>query len=250
MPSVFAKPLLLCTLLASTSFIHAGGNPVTNTQADFIKPYRAVYDANFDFFLPLEGTAVRELQQQPNGDWLLSHTIDSSLLTLNETSHFDWLDGSPKTLEYKFQQKTLGKDKNDHLVFDWSQHQLQFSSKDRQGEYSFPSDALDKLNYQLKLRQDLIANRELPSYAVTDRHNMKNYDFEIIGTEVLQTPMGKLNALQLKRIRDADAKRQTNIWLATDWDYLLVKIHQQEKGKSIEVVMIEGELDGQPIRGL
>jgi len=243
--------LMFC-LLFTVGHTAAGGTPVTNAADDvsFIKPYRAVYDANFDFFLPIEGTAIRELQQQANGDWLLSHTIDSSLLILKENSLFQWQDGQPKTQLYEYNQKSIGKKKHDRMEFDWAQLSVYHQTKEPAGEYDIPSNTLDKLNYQLKLRQDLAANRSLPSYVVADRHHLKNYDFKVVAEEVLQTSLGKLNALQLQRVRAAGAKRQTTIWLATDWDYLLIKIKQVEKGKSLEVVMIEGQLDGKPIQGL
>jgi len=249
MQHLITKFTLLFSLLFTVGHSSAGGVPAAD-DASFIKPYRAVYDANFDFFLPLEGTAIRQLQQQKNGDWLLSHTIDSSLIILKENSLFQWQQGQPKTQIYEYNQKSIGKKKHARLKFDWTQLSVHHQSKEPAGEYDIPSNTLDKLNYQLKLRQDLAANRSLPSYAVADRHHLKNYDFKVVGEEVLETPLGKLNALQIQRVRAADAKRQTTIWLAMDWDYLLVKIKQVEKGKSLEVVMIEGQLDGKPIRGL
>jgi len=252
MPHFFSKFALLFCCLFTIGTLSAGGNPTISAADDdaFIKPYRTVYDANYDFFLPIEGTAIRELRQQENGDWLLSHTIDSSLLVLKETSLFDWQKGQPKTRVYQLQQKTIGKSRDNLLKFDWTQQLVHHQSKDPSGQYAIPPNALDKLNYQLKLRQDLVTNRSLLSYSITDRRRLKTYDFQVIGEEVLETPMGKINALQLKRVRAPDAKRQTTIWLATDWDYLLVKIKQLEKGKSLEVVMVEGELDGKPITGI
>lgn len=233
--------LMLCCVSAIET-VHA--------DSGFIKPYRAVYDANYDFFIPLKGTAVRELRQQQDGDWLLSHTIDSSLLTLKETSLFIWQHNQPKTRVYHYQQNSIGKSRDDLLEFDWDKLLVRHKTNEPAGQYKIPANTLDKLSYQLKLRQHLMTGSALPSYPVSDRHQLKYYDFDVIGNVELDTAMGKLNTLQLKRKRAADAKRQTTIWLATDWDYLLVKIHQDEKGKSFDVMMVEGVLDGQPIKGI
>lgn len=252
MPRFFVLLALTIATLVSINPAIASDNAIASHQENttFLKPYRAVYEANYDFFLPLRGTAVRELRQQENGDWLLSHTIDSSLISLKETSLFSLHNNQIRTQVYQFQQKSIGKSRDDLLEFDWQQLLVRHRTNEPAGQYPMPENTLDKLNYQLKMRQDLAANITPLKYLIADRHNMKEYDFELIGKVVLDTPMGKLNTLELKRVRDADANRQTTIWLATDWDYLLVKIHQDERNKSFDILMSEGVLDGKAITGL
>ena len=47
--------------------------------------------------------------------------------------------------------------------------------------------------------------------------------------QILQTAIGPLNTVKVERVID-DANKTVIIWLATDWDYLIVKL-QQSKGK-------------------
>ena len=215
----------------------------------FIKPYRAVYHANYDFFLPIQGTAIRELSQQEDGLWLLSHRIDASLISMEETSLFTWKNKQPKPQVYRYKQKSIGKNRNEQLEFDWDEKLVHHKTDKAPGNFPMPEGTLDKLTYQLKIRQELQAGGELPVYSVADKRKLKQYGFNIIGSVELDTPMGKLDTLKIKRDRGAAAKRETTFWLAKDWDYLFVKIHQKEKGKSYEIMMVEGELDGRAIKG-
>jgi len=252
MPSLLKKLALALACLSIIGSSFAGGNPSEETEntSDFLKPYRTIFNVNLDFFLPVKGTAIRELKRQESGQWLLSHTVDSSLLALKESSLFDWQQQQPKPQVYQLKQSSVGKKKNELLEFDWSKLQVHHTTKKPAGTLDIPANAFDKLTYQLKMRLDLLNEKEPSIYTVAEKRKLKEYRFILLGSELLDTPVGKLETVKIKRDRGADSKRQTTLWLAKDWDYLLVKIQQQEKGKNYEVVMTEGELDGTPIKGV
>jgi hypothetical protein len=100
------------------------------------------------------------------------------------------------------------------------------------------------------LRYDLQVLGKPNPYDIVDRKRLKQYRFELLGEELVETPIGKLNTVKLKRLRKEGSPRETIIWLAKDWDFLLTKIHQKENGKSYEIILSEGELAGKPITGL
>jgi len=246
MGDIISRCMLILCCVAVTNTIQAASEPLDN---HFIKPYRTVYQTNYDFFLPIQGTAIRELSQQEDGQWLLSLRIDASVVSLTETSLFAWKNEQPKPQAYSFKQQSIGKDRNEQLEFDWDEKLVHHKTDKAPGNFPIPEDTYDKLTYQLKIRQALQAGDGLSVYSVADKRKLKQYGFNIIGSVELDTPMGKLDTLQIKRDRGADSKRETTFWLAKDWDYLLVKIHQKEKGKSYEIMMVEGELDGRSIKG-
>ncbi len=251
MPSLLKKMALTLGCLSIIGSSFAGGNPSEQTRStpDLLKPYRVVYHVSYEFFLPVEGTAIRELKQQENGQWLLSHTVDASMLTLKETSLFDWQQQQPKPQTYQLEQNSVSKKKAELLAFDWRKLQVHHTTNKPAGTLDIPANTFDKLTYQLKLRQDLLNGQEPGVYTVAEKRKLKEYGFILLGSELLDTPVGKLETLKIQRDRGADSNRKTTLWLAKDWDYLLVKVKQQEKGKNYEVVMTEGELDGRPISG-
>lgn len=221
---------------------------IADTQ--FIKPYRAGYQASYRFMLPFKGTATRELTQTENGQWQLLHRVKSPMIKLEESSLFAWTENQPKPISYLYQQSGLTKKRKVSLSFDWSNMLAINSAPDEPINLKLLPGSLDKLNYQLKLRQDLSSQNKPGSYYVADRKRLKQYSFDLLGEEQLETPLGRFNTVKLKRSRGKDSSRETIFWLAKDWDYLLLKIQQKENGKSYEIVMSEGELDGTAIKGL
>jgi hypothetical protein len=231
---------LLLSYLTSQQALADAGSPI---------PYRASYQAEYNFFLPVTGTAVRELKQDSNGAWLLTNTVKSNLLTIEESSRFDWVNGRPQPVSYRFEQKSI-KNKQLWLDFDWQTLLATNTSDIKYPPYPIDVQVLDPLTYQLALRTDLVKQKPEFSYRVADKKRVDTYDFEVLGEEQLETPLGLLNTVKIIRKRDADSTRESVIWLAKDWDYLLVKIRQKERGNTFFIVMQEGELNGQPITGL
>lgn len=246
------KPLLAGFFLITMHSAFAGGTTREEPQStiNFIKPYRIVYEVKFDTFLPFEGKAIRQLKLQKDGGWKLSHSIDSGVINVRESSRFDWQNKQPKTRQYHYKQNSIGKDKDEQLKFDWVNLQAHHNTDKPPGSFAIPDNTLDKLTYQLKIRQDLAIGKEPGVYTVADKRRLKEYGFILLGEEPLDTPVGTLNTLKIKRDRGPDSKRETTLWLAKDWDYLLVKLQQQEKGKDYEVVIEKGVWDGKAIKGL
>ncbi len=232
--------LLLLSMLASA--LSAGSFT--------IKPYSTTYQAQYDFLLPFKGTATRELSKSESGEWVLAHHIKSPMIKLIETSRFNWQNNRPTPLSYQYSQSTLTNKKKVLLEFDWAKMEATNKALDEPVIIALQTNTLDKINYQLQLRKDLIEKGSMDTYSVADRKRIKEYQFETLGEELLQTAVGTLRTLKIRRARKPDAKRQTTIWLAKDWDYLVVQIQQIENSKSYTIQLAEGTLDGVTISGL
>ena len=138
-----------------------------------------------------------------------------------------------------------------------------YTRKKKRKELLLTDGYLGPVSYQLQLRNDLKTNMESLdekpvsnasplknslSYKVMSRGRIKDYQFEILGEEVINTSLGEIPTLKVQRIRK-DAKRQTIFWLAPAWNYLMVKISQQEKGgEHYEMLLDTASIDGNPIR--
>lgn len=223
--------------------------PLSN--ASEIKPYKISYLAEYTFLLPFDGIATKELARSKNGNWVLSNKVTASMFTLNESSIFKLDNSEIIPLKYEFQQNSFGKNKHTLLDFDWGNKQVAAtSSKKGNVTYELPFTTLDKLTYQLQLRNELMANKTLSEYLVADKKRLKTYKFEVLGKEIISTELGELNTIKIQRIRDKKSNRSTLIWLAEDWDYLVVQLHQTEKGKLYKIKVAQASLDGTPITGI
>ena len=241
----------LATFVAFTTFstftASAASTPA-GAGAAMPKNFVAKYEASFRG-VPI--TAVRSLKTLDNGLQELRFSADSWLASIDEFSHFRWDDsGQAVPKNYQYHRKGLGRDRRAVLSFNWAERRVTNNVQNKPWEMDLPDSALDKLSYQIQLRRDLLNGKPVLRYAVADGGKIKHYLFETAGEEVLETPIGKLHTLKIKRTREKNAKRVTYLWLAKDWDLLVVRISQQEKdGKPYEIILADAKLDGKPVTG-
>ena len=120
---------------------------------------------------------------------------------------------------------------------------------------AIPDGSMDKLGYQIKMRADLqlyysrSTRKPKLSYVIADGGRLKNYKFQILGDEYIDTPVGKLSTIKIARLRDND-KRSTIFWLAKDWQFLLVRLEQGDSGNaSFNLFLKEATMNGTQVRG-
>lgn len=220
----------------------------TAPSAPILRPkdFRAIYKAKFSGF-SIE--ASRELHTLPNKQQQLSFRASTWLAKLNETSRFSWGDlGQLIPRRYEYHRSGLGKPRDAVLDFDWARLKVVNNVQAKPWSMTIPELTLDKLSYQLQLRSDLLNGKQSLQYDIADGGRLKTYLFEMVGEEMLQTRLGKLATVKIKKIRSTGKKRTTYIWMAKNWDYLLVKLQQTENnGKTYAIHLLSAEIDGETV---
>jgi len=216
--------------------------------AQLPQPFRATYQAEIKGF---SVSAQRALKVRKDGLLELSFSARSLFAQIDESSQFNWLkDGQLQPQHYEYHRTGLGRDRHAKLSFDWPALTVTNDVQDKAWKMALPEQAQDKLSYQLQLRHDLINQHTDMRYDVADGGKLKSYGFEVLGEEVLSTPLGQLNTVKVKRLR-AHSDRQTLIWLALDWDHLIVRIqHIAKDGKDYEIRLSEAQVNGRSVKGL
>lgn len=216
-------------------------------QAELPQPFNAVYKAQYG---SLTITATRSLQKLNDDTMELRFAAKSWLARIEEVSQFNWDDqGQLVPHVYRYQRSGLGRDRKALLNFDWQTQKVVNNVQNKPWTMDLPQAALDKLSYQLQLRHDLLNDKHDMRYQIADGGRLKTYEFEILQDEVLDTPVGQLNTTKVKRIRKNN-KRITYLWLAKDWNHLVVKIQQKEKdGKHYEINLASASLNGKTVTG-
>jgi len=216
-------------------------------------PFRAVYKATSKGF-PVVAEGIRELTRLSDNSYLLTSSVDSWIASIDEQSLFTWQsDNQFLPTEYQYHRHGIGKNRDAILKFDWSIHQVLNDVQSKPWKMTIPEGAMDKLGYQIKMRADLqhhYANStQTPelSYLIADGGRVKTYNFEILGEEYIDTPVGRLNTVKIVRLRDNN-KRSTIFWLAKDWDFLLVRLQRIEPGKSFDLSLKKATLNGIDVR--
>jgi hypothetical protein len=80
------------------------------------------------------------------------------------------------------------------------------------------------------------------SYPVISKDKIREYVYEIIGQEILETSIGPIRTTKIRRVVNSNKKRETVIWLADDWEFLTVKLVHLEKGERHQLDITRGRV--------
>ncbi|MEH6627924.1 MAG: DUF3108 domain-containing protein [Motiliproteus sp.] len=235
-PQPFPALLFLARLLML--FIYTYAATASAAPLSSLTPFKAHYKATFDMGLSVDGTATRELKRQPNGRWQFSQNAKAMIATVEEQSDFSVVKQNVIPLRYSYLRKIFGKERHALLTFDWNKNQVTNNVQNKPWKLTIKPRTVDKLSYQIQLSQDLKHGKKDLQYQIADGGKIKLYRFDIIGKEQLETPLGTLETIKVRRIRSDGKKRETLIWFAQSINYMLVKLSQtDDKGKKFNLMI-------------
>lgn len=241
-----AKPLLGAALLCFALLGHAGGEPTEQPAASTpLLPSQAEYKVEAKGFTT---KASRELIPLQQGQWRLEIETRLLFFRFNEISQFQLHNERVVPLEYVREQGS--RKRNQKLVFDWQKGYADNRVKGYEWQSALSHGLLDRLSQQAQLRVDLLNGRleTEQKYQILDRERIKTYAVKKVGEERLTLDNGiSLDTVVLEQSR-IDGDRVTRIWLAPDWNYLLVKLHQNDEGEESLLTLIEAKVDGQSLQ--
>jgi hypothetical protein len=116
--------------------------------------------------------------------------------------------------------------------FDWAKHTLtqEHDGKNETTAMVLPlQDRLSFLyNYAFQSTPDLRPGKEI-KVTLTDGKGLTRFRYKVAGTELLKTPAGELETVHLVKQRENKDDKGTELWFASDRDYLPVRILVVEK---------------------
>jgi len=214
-------------------------------QEPALLPYELSYAATYN---GMDINAKRELTLE-SGQYTLRTTAKNMLSNITEHGGFI-VDNSGTIIDqnYEYKRSILGIKKTEKLTYDRKAGTAKYKSKKKKRQVALKNDQLNRLSYQIQLRRDLINGKSPLEYQVISRGRVKTYKFETQGEETLETPLGNIKAVKVKRIRK-DNDRETLLWFAPQWNYLLVQLWQREKGgEDYKIVLQQGSLNGNALK--
>lgn len=194
-------------------------------------------------------TVTHELKENDDGTNTMRFNAKSWFASVDEVSHLRVDESMTQVipLHYKYQRRVMGKDRDAELTFNWDKKTVTNNVQNTSWNMDIAQQVQDKLSYQLQLQLDLINGKEKLVYQIADGGRLKEYGFEIEGEEMLETPLGTVKTVKVKRSREKD-DRVTYAWLAKDWDYLLVRLQQEEDGDAHTIYLSKAKLNGKDIK--
>lgn len=222
-------------------------------HGDELKTYEAQYTATA---MGLSTTAYRNMTFHEDNTYLLENRLTLSVLgatvgSVTESSRFRWQDGDLTPLQYEYLQTGIS-GTTEQIAFDWQTNVAHSTVDSESWDLTLEKGYLDKLSYSTRLGQDIAASDQQEfSYQIIDGDEVEPHLYRITAQEVISTPVGNLNAVRIERIRDPGSSRRTTVWLAKDWDYLLVRLEQVNgSGRKTELSLESAVVDGIPLTGL
>lgn len=224
------------------------------THAVTLKPFEATYKTSYEKGFKLNVEAQRTLKKNSDGQWVLDFHAKNWFAEVQQTSILTLTpDNLPQPLFYRYYRSIFGQSEEEKITFNWEKNETSTTLNNKSWEMLVSNEAQDLLSFQLTLRYDLLKNPEqkLFSYPVIDQDKIKILNFRVVGEEVIQTPMGRLNAIKIESMHHSDVEAVNHlIWAAKDWDNLVLRIDPvRRKHKQEPVILIKGSLNGTSIRG-
>lgn len=226
----------LLATIGSINIAHAADSPKT-----FDTEYKAkLYGFNI--------TVTNRLTKTGDNKYDLLFKAESMIGSVTETTSMLWnaKQQSVTPLHYVYKRRGLGKNRDAELLFDWNKKTVTNNVQKTTWNMDINQRVQDKLSYQLQLQQDLINGHNNFTYQIADGGRLKEYKFEKVGEEMLETPLGKVMTVKVKRSREND-DRITYAWLAKDWNHLLVRLQQEENGDAYTIYISKAKIDGKTI---
>lgn len=193
-------------------------------------------------------TATSRLIPLSNGHYEYYFNADSMVGKVTEMTEVSWNAKEQRIIpqRYIYQRNGMGKNRDDELVFDWAASKVTNIKSAQSQALDAAKNIQDSLSYQIQLSQDLIAGKKQFEYSIANGRKIKQYKFEIVGEELLTTPLGDVKTLKVKRTRDK-SDLVTYAWFAKDFQYLLVRLQQEENGSAYTIYISKASLNGKAI---
>lgn len=128
-------------------------------------------------------------------------------------------------------QRGQSAEKTDTAIFNWQDNRLTFGTSGNTQTASLPEGTQDLLSflYQLAFAPPLEGSTRLH---ITTGRKLGNYGYQSKGEETVATPLGPIRALHIAQLRQ-EGEENTEIWLATEYHYLPLKIRFTDKHGSV-----------------
>lgn len=200
------------------------------STAPTLKPFTARYKANYKFgWFDLNIQGVRTLESLGDGRWLLKFDASTTGAGFSESSVFHLENGRIIPEEYQYKASGLLNKESLHQKYNAADKTVEDLINNQLYTDIWQPGIQDNLTYILQASLDLAAGKKDLKYDFFQKNNLKNYHYQVVGIELLNTAVGTLNTVKLERMDSTN--REIFVWFAVDHDYRLVRLAEYKKGK-------------------
>ncbi|MDH5432755.1 MAG: DUF3108 domain-containing protein [Gammaproteobacteria bacterium] len=241
---------LLFLLIATFPFGLQAETFQVENEWSFLKPYTAKFTiyqdddkvGNLTQSLTLDSITENKDQQtsktnQIQWQFNTSTKIKKWFVSLNYQEHSLFTIEKNNLLPLFFNSNKSVTFKDDQVIsqqFDWKNKKETGYKNKRKWSVDLAMNTYDTLGHLIKLRQDLNAGLTTPlTYTISQNGKQKQYDYQLVGEEIIETETTKFTTIKLKR---ADKKEKDfYIWLDKNNLFMPVQMQQVEEDDSVTI---------------
>ncbi len=231
----FFKIALFGLFLPSSVIAVSANAFATSKVNDFrIVPFTAVYDM------------YRQGDRLGDGERALTKNDDSTY-TLSLKSELKWLIFSDKRKEQSsfkvkdgkvtpvhFTYKRTGTGKDDDVFIEFRENKdlvIVPKAKRDPAPNKWQDGWQDEMSLHAQIQFDLMAGKKLFNYTiVADNGRLREYEFEVIGEELISTGFGRFKAIKVARIYDDKKFYAQHAWFIPELNFTLARLWRMKKG--------------------
>lgn len=150
---------------------------------------------------------------------------------INESSRMLITDKTVVPLDYKLRD-TISDDHDADVRFEWDNGTVIGVERNQEVSGNLQSGMLNRAALYVAIMRDLQFDRLPEEYVLFDRGQVKAYQLENLGSEVVKVPYGQFEAIKLVRNTD-DSRRSMYLWCAPELDFLPVRIELYKDDKRV-----------------
>lgn len=229
MAAKIIKTLSISTALA-TALLLTG----FSSNALAMSPFQATYQ--FSYNGKNMGSATRTLSQNGQQWNYVFAAKAAAIASATETSHFTFNNGQIQSSTFSRSSKILVHNDTMSIKFNPSTKMINTNKRDKARSFAWKNGALDELNAELQVREDLKGSGLKSSYLIADAKGLDTRHFVKQGNETVKTSYGTFNTIKVVLTHDNKTK-QSVFWLAPKLDYLPVKMSHQDGKTSYNLTL-------------
>ncbi len=203
-----------------------------------VVPFQAVYDVEIRAGVKARAQATMALSQGPNANEYRyqSQTKAKGFARMlrskpiSEYSEFQITPQGLKPLAYEFKDGSKKNKRGESAQFNWGQNKVQAMYKGENHTLNLKPGMLDRNLIPLLMMHHCPKTPDAAE--VITRGGLRQYNFRTLGTEVLDTPLGKVQTVKVKQWRDGSS-RSTVSWLSPKHQCLFLQVHQFKNDKRV-----------------
>ncbi|MDM1248173.1 DUF3108 domain-containing protein [Acinetobacter sichuanensis] len=231
MAAKFIKTLSIATGL-STALLLTG----FSSNALAMSPFQATYQ--FSYNGKNMGSATRTLSKNGNNWNYVFAAKAAAIASATESSNFTLSNGQIQSNSFSRTSKILVHNDTMSIKFNPNTKTINTNKSDKARSFAWKTGALDELNAELQVREDLKGSGLKSSYLIADAKGLDTRHFVKQGNESVKTAYGTFDTVKVVLTHDNSAK-QSIFWLAPKLDYLPVKMSHQD-GKTSYSLSLTG----------